>query len=117
MAPEDAVGPVELAEPMAPGNLIRPGLPGVVTPEPRDFPAYSYPAAARGSGKRVSVRVRVLVDENGRVVEAIIRDGDASGLGFNEAALEAARKTPFHPATRDDIPGRMWTELIFEFSE
>lgn len=118
VAPEDAVtvGP-EPAEPMRPGDLIRPGLPGVLVPEVRDFPAYAYPAAARGSGRQVSVRVRVLVDETGKVVEAVVREGDASGLGFNEAALEAARRTPFHPATRDDVPGRMWTELIFEFSE
>jgi serine/threonine-protein kinase len=119
VAPEDAVtvGDVDLVPPMQPGALIRPGLPNVVAPEQRDFPAFSYPAAARGSGKRVSVRIRVLVDENGQVIEAKVREGDGSGLGFNEAALEAARKTSFHPATRDEIPGKMWTELIFEFAE
>ncbi|MEA2561544.1 MAG: hypothetical protein QOH06_3048 [Acidobacteriota bacterium] len=117
VAPEDAVTIGEAAVPMRQGDLILRGLPNVVEPEPRDFPAYSYPAAARGSGKVVRVRVRVLVDEEGRVVEAALREADGSGLGFNEVALETARKTPFHPATRDEIPGRMWTELIFEFSE
>jgi hypothetical protein len=47
----------------------------------------------------------------------VVREGDASGLGFNEAALEAAHKVPYAPATRDGIPGKMWTELIFEFAE
>ena len=103
--------------PMRRGDLILRGLPNVVEPEPRDFPAYSYPAAAKGSGKVVRVRVRVLVDEEGRVIETALREADGSGLGFDEIALETARKTPFHPATRDEIPGRMWTELIFEFSE
>jgi eukaryotic-like serine/threonine-protein kinase len=117
IAPEDAVTVGETAPPMRPGDLILRGFPNVVEPEPRDFPAYSYPAAARGSGKAARVRVRVLVDEEGRVVETGLREADASGLGFNEIALETARKTPFHPATRDEIPGRMWTELIFEFSE
>jgi len=117
IAPEDAVTVGEIALPMRKGDLVLRGLPNVVEPEPRDFPAYSYPAAARGSGKDVRVRVRVLVDEEGRVVEATLREADGSGLGFDEIALEAARKTPFHPATRDEIPGRMWTELIFEFSE
>ncbi len=117
IAPEDAVTVGEIALPMRRGDLVLRGLPNVVEPEPRDFPAYSYPAAARGSGKDVRVRVRVLVDEEGRVVEATLREADGSGLGFDEIALETARKTPFHPATRDEIPGRMWTELIFEFSE
>lgn len=117
VALEDAVTVGETAEPMRRGDLVLRGLPNVVEPEPRDFPAYSYPAAARGSGKVARVRVRVLVDEEGRVVEAALREADGSGLGFDEIALETARKTPFHPATRDEIPGRMWTELIFEFSE
>lgn len=95
--------------------MIRKGLPNVQEPEVKAIPAYDYPAAAKGSGKAPVIRVRVLVDENGRVIEAKIREGDDSGLGFNEAALEAARKTSFFPATRDDIAGRMWTELIFEF--
>jgi TonB family protein len=117
VAPEDAVKIGEAVPPMVRGDLIRKGLPNVVEPEPRDFPAYSYPAAAKGSGRVLRVRVRVLVDEEGRVIEATLRDADKSGLGFNEVALETARKTPYFPATRDGIPGRMWTELIFEFSE
>jgi TonB family protein len=118
VAPEDMVGnvgDVEVIGPMKPGDLIRAGLPKVVPPEPKQLPAYEYPAAARGSGKRVTVRVRVLVDENGQVAEAKVRD--SGGPDFDSAALEAARRTPFFAATREDIPGRMWTELIFEFAE
>jgi TonB family protein len=105
------------AAPMQRGDLIRHGLPNVQAPEPMDLPQYSYPAAAKGSGEKVRVRVAVLVDENGKVVDATVRESDEPGLGFNEVALQAARKVPYQPATRDDIPGKMWTELIFEFSE
>ncbi|HEX3528211.1 MAG TPA: TonB family protein [Thermoanaerobaculia bacterium] len=108
--------PADLA-PMQRGDLILRGLPNVEEPEAADIPRYSYPAAAHGSGKSAKVRVSVLVDENGKVANAVIKEGDSSGLGFNEAALEAARKVPFAPATRDGIPGKMWTELIFEFAE
>src|SRR5262249_14375515 len=71
----------------------------------------------KGSGRRANIRVRVLVDEDGKVLEAAVREGDPAGLGFNEAALEAAKKTRFQAATRDEIPGKMWTELIFQFVE
>jgi TonB family protein len=103
-------------EPMQRGALIRPG-PGVSPPVPLDLARYEYPAAAKGSGKRASIRVGILVDEEGRVVSAVLRERDTSNLGFNEAALEAARQTRFQAGTRDDIPGRMWTELIFDFAE
>jgi TonB family protein len=115
-ADPDAGAP-STAAPMQRGDLIRRGLPNVEEPEPADLPKYSYPAAAHGSGKTARVRVSVLVDENGKVIDAVVREGDASGLGFNEAALEAARKVPYAPATRDGIPGKMWAELIFEFAE
>jgi serine/threonine-protein kinase len=105
------------AAPMQRGDLIRKGLPNVEEPEPLSLPKYAYPAAAHGSGKTARVRLSVEVDENGKVIDAVVREGDSSGLGFNEAALEAARKVPYAPATRDGIPGKMWTELILEFAE
>jgi TonB family protein len=102
---------------MNPGDLIRAGQKGVQAPEIRELPSYSYPQAARGSGKRVTVRVAVLVDESGQVIDARVRVGDKSGLGFEEAALEAAKKARYFPATRDGVAGKMWTELELVFEE
>ena len=115
--PTSAAPPLkpEDAAPMQRGALIRRGLPNVEEPEPTAPLRCSYPAGAHG--KTARVRMAVLVDENGKVVDAQVREGDNSGLGFNEAALEAARRVPYLPATRDGIPGRMWTELICEFAE
>jgi TonB family protein len=95
--------------------MLRPG-PGVEAPIPLDIPAYSYPEAARGSGRKASIRVALLVNEEGRVIEANVREGDKSGLGFNEAALETARTIRFQPGAKGDVPGKMWTELILDFS-
>ncbi|HBL31814.1 MAG TPA: hypothetical protein DD490_33750 [Acidobacteria bacterium] len=95
---------------------VRPG-PGVVPPVPLDDPRYSYPAAARGRGIELDVRLDLLIDERGRVIDAVVREGDAEGLGFNETALAAARRMTFQPATRGNVPVRMWTEMIFQFSE
>jgi TonB family protein len=102
---------------MKPGDLIRAGQPGVQPPEIRALPSYVYPAAAKGSGRKVSIRLAVLVDENGRVIDARVREGDKPGLGFDEAALEAARKARYFPATRGDVPGKMWTDLRIDFAE
>ena len=85
--------------------------------DPLDLADYPYPEAALGSGKRVSVRVEMLVDETGQVIGTRLREGDKSGLGFNEIALDTARIIRFQPATRDDVPGKMWTEMLFDFSE
>jgi serine/threonine-protein kinase len=102
------------AGPMKRGDLITPG-PGVEYPEPATDIEAAYPARAVESRRSAKVRVAVLVDENGNVVQTRIRDGDPSGLGFNESAQEAARRVRFLPATRDGVPGKFWTELMFEF--
>jgi TonB family protein len=99
-----------------PPDLLKPG-PGVEQPVPLEIPRYSYPAAARGTGLQADVRVAVLVDEQGRVIEARIREGAPPGLGFAETALAVAKRIPFQPATRYDLPGKMWTEVILEFAE
>jgi protein TonB len=113
VAPEDQVTAGEAAVPMQRGDLIRKGLPNVQEAEVDKLADAVYPAAAQGSGRHASVTVRVLVDENGHVVDAKIRD--SGGSDFDTAALDAARRTTFLPATRDEIPGKMWTELSFEF--
>ena len=96
---------------------VRPG-PGVSPPIPLDIPSFRYPEAARGQSLGdVIVRVDLLVDERGRVLEAVVSEGEDSGLGFNETAIAAARRVKFQPATRGDTPVKMWTEMMFEFSE
>lgn len=96
---------------------VRPG-PGVSPPIPLEIPKFRYPEAARGQSLGdVIVRVDLLVDERGRVLEAVVSEGADSGMGFNEAALAAARRVRFQPATRGDTPVKMWTEMMFEFAE
>ncbi|HEV8583145.1 MAG TPA: TonB family protein [Thermoanaerobaculia bacterium] len=99
-----------------PANLLKPG-PGVEEPVPLDLPRFAYPDAARGTGLKADVRLALLVDEKGRVIDARVRDGAPPDLGFSETALAAAKRIPFQPATRYDVPGKMWTEVILEFVE
>jgi TonB family protein len=108
--------PAAGVSPEAADGLLRPG-PDVEPPLPRAIPDYAYPEAAKGSGQKVSVRVALLIDERGQVVEARVRDGGPAGLGFDEIALDAARRTRFQPAYHGDVPGKMWTEIILDFAE
>jgi len=109
--------PVTLPEsPPGRGSLIT-GGPGVQVAEVTAVADAIYPAQARGTGRKASIKVALLVDENGNVIDTRIKEGDPSRLGFNEAALAAARKCRFLPATRDGVPGKSWTELIFDFTD
>ena len=93
------------------------GGPGVQNVEVLSLGKVVYPERARGTGRKPTVKVAVLVDENGNVAQARVKEGAPGGLGFNEAALDAARRSRFLPATQDGVPGKSWTDLNFEFSD
>jgi TonB family protein len=103
------------SRPMARGDLIPPGAPGATPPRLLSRPEPQYPERARRRQAEADVLLLALVDENGRVVRTIVKRTDDPGLGFNEAAKQAALRTTFDPATRDGLPGKMWTELPFSF--
>jgi len=43
-------------------------------------------------------------------------EGVSGSFGFDEAAIEAANKSTFSPATRDGKPVRGWTpEIVYKF--
>jgi protein TonB len=74
-----------------------------------------YPALARRLKRHAQVMIRALVDENGRVVKAVVVEEDPSQLGFDEAALDAAYRTLYKPARKDGVPVKMWIELPVKF--
>jgi len=96
------------------GDLVAAG-PGVTLPkllhplEPR------YPLLATRLKLEGRVLIRALVDENGRVTRAEVVEGDPSKLGFDQAALEAAQKALYQPATKGGVPVKIWVELPVSF--
>ena len=119
-AAAERTAPVEIrSQPIEPdpevkrGQLVTAG-PGVTAPRPLHRAAPAYPPAALRLNRGATVVVRVLVDESGQVVEAEI-EGRKAGLGFDEEALQAARSSTFQPATKFDVPVKMWTTLRFDF--
>jgi protein TonB len=91
------------------------GDPGVVCVKALQVPQPRYPAAARTRRLSGDVVVMALVDEQGRVVQA--RVDSPSFAFFNEAALDAARRATFQPATRQGVAGQSWARLTFKFEE
>ncbi len=74
-----------------------------------------YPPRCLRMGIEGTVRLRVLVGEDGRPQDAAIRNssGDA---GLDQAALDAVRDWRFEPAKRDGVPMRAWCIVPITFS-
>ncbi len=59
--------------------------------------------------------VSVLVDEHGQVTDLRVKSSTDRKLGFDKAALDAAKGAVYEPATENGSPWRMWTDLRFNF--
>jgi TonB family protein len=94
------------AEEPAQGVLTR--APAVVEPA---TPAYPADAMARGLSGEVTLELDV--GDDGRVLDA--RVAAPAGEGFDEAALEAARRLRFSPAEIDGKPAAVTIEYRFRF--
>ncbi len=65
-----------------------------------------YPELARKAGIEGTVLIKILVDKQGRVRDAILLRG--VGAGLDEAALEAIRKWVYTPAIQNSRPVAVW---------
>jgi len=79
-----------------------------------------YPELGRLYGMKAVVTVRVLIDEKGNVLDAIVpgnsntRDS-LEAFGFIEAALTGAKKCRFTPAFQNGEPVKVWVSFPYEF--
>jgi len=74
-----------------------------------------YPPLARQAGIEGMVWVKVLVDKNGKVRDAIILKASGASAGFEEAALAAVSKWEFKPAISNNQPVAVWAMLPVRF--
>ncbi len=95
------------------GDLVEPGV-GVTPPQIQQRPSPRYPPGAQRLGKSATIKLRILVDENGRVAD-VQPDGEPAGFGFDEAAEAAARRTRWSAAQKDGVRVRMWVDLTIAF--
>jgi len=85
-------------------------------PEAIHLAPLRYPEMARRAGMHGSVIVRALIDMNGDVIDASVVEASTEGVGFEEAALEAAFKGKWTPALLNNSPIPCWVsyKVIFE---
>ena len=71
-------------------------------PELLEFVNAPYPDEAQKLGLQADVLLKLTIDKDGHVTEAIVVE--PAGHGFDEAARDAALRFRFKPATRDGQP-------------
>jgi TonB family protein len=86
----------------------------------RPPPVYPHRAVQTriGTNQDQRVRLKVFVDERGQVLRVALIEGVGGAGGFDEAAVDAANKSTYSPATRDGKPVRGWTqEIVYYFKK
>lgn len=97
-------------------------------PSPDEFVAYEeapekieeikplYPEMARRAGIEGVVWVNALVDKEGKVRNVIVVKDSGANAGFEEAAIDAAKKTVWKPAISNGQPVALWVtyKIVFK---
>lgn len=79
-------------------------------------PQAVYPDSAKKANVKGSVWVKVLVDKQGSVKRALIAKGSGKNVGFEEAALAAAKQATWKPAMLDKKPVAVWVSYEIKFA-
>jgi TonB family protein len=88
----------------------------VVTQGPLVFPMRAV-QMGKANVEQV-VKLKVFVGEQGQPLKVSVVEGVSGSLGFDEAAIEAANKSTYTPATRDGKAVRGWTaEISYRFQK
>ena len=112
LPPERAAALVPVAR-ATPAPL--PAPPRVTLPELLSVPRPEYPPLARRLRRTATVELVVEIGSDGRV-RAARQEGPPVGLGFDEAARQAAMRARYRPATRDGEPIPAEARLTVTFS-
>src|SRR5688572_6132387 len=110
-ASSDATAPAAPSAP--PANTVPEAL---VPPKLRKDVQPGYPASAQQQGIAASVLLEVDIDVEGRVQRASVAEPSTSpGLGFEDAALAAAKQLEFDPALENGKPILVTVAYRFRF--
>ena len=111
-----AVAPPDTGTATPPVAPLPPPKPSVITqPKPVKQVMPTYPEAARAVGASGKVVVRVSVGVDGKVTSATILSSFGNPA-CEAAALSAAKKWTFTPATKDGVPFEQKISIPFTFT-
>jgi TonB family protein len=94
------------------GSITKPVEGGLLNSKALSLPKPVLSEEAKRLKQTGKITVKVIVDENGKVVSAIALNGPAA---LREAAEAAARQATFAPTVQDGITVRMTGELVYTF--
>lgn len=98
---------------LAPGSLVDLNDVGVLPPVLERQSPPQYPVIARLRRIEGTVELRVLVDENGNVVEAKVVTGAPGGL--DQAAIDNVKGRKYRPATKDGVRVKVYLPVMVKF--
>ena len=85
---------------------------GVINGKAKSLPAPAYPEAARAVHVEGTVKVQVLIDENGDIVSAVATSGDEL---LRASAVEAAKQAKFTPTKLSGQPVKVSGVIVYNF--
>ncbi len=78
-------------------------------------PAPHYPEMARAAGVEGEVWVKILIDTEGKVIDAFVLKESGVNAGFEESSLAAAWNRVYRPAMQNDQPVKVWISYRVRF--
>ena len=109
-SPSPVAAPVAPAAPAKPAGISRgvsEGEAGCQKPE--------YPREALMNEEEGTVRIRVLVDGSGKVIDSKVKKSSGS-KSLDKAAVKAYSLCTFKPAMKDGVPQQEWYEIEYPFT-
>ncbi len=73
-----------------------------------------YPAIALRSGLEGTVQIRVLIDQDGKIIQYLVESAEYEV--FVEPAVEALKQSVFSPARQNKLPITCWVSIPIKFS-
>jgi TonB family protein len=111
----EPVPPPTTQPPVRPGDLVGADDPELVPPELVSERPARYPLAAQVSQREGTVVLEALVDETGSVREIRLIQSTTTGVGFEDAARRQVESRRYRPATKNDVPVRVWMRIRVNF--
>ena len=108
---------LQLTQPITPppspsGNSLPQSVSGFTPAKALKKAEPTYPEIARNNNITGSVVVEVMINEKGKVIKGAALSGP---LQLKQAAVDAARRWEFEPATENGKPSQFTTRITFNF--